>query len=144
MNAPTPNRLANSFGRAAADSWSKRHEHLTAAVHRTSRLKTIAEKVELHDRVSAEAIIILAESHFSFLRMQFQPTFRKPLSNSLFQALGLCFISAMANHIVRVALEQDGRELPAHPQIEGIVEIEIRQQRADDATLRRALRPLDE
>ena len=63
--------------------------------------------------------------------MQLQPTCRKPLRNSLFQAVSLCFISAMANHIVRVTLERDGRKLPAHPKIEGIVEIEIRQQRAD-------------
>ena len=45
---------------------------------------------------------------------------------------GLRFTAAMANHIIRVALERDVRKFPSHPEIERIMEKKISQQRAND------------
>src|SRR4030095_13797375 len=44
--------------------------------------------------------------------------------------------SAIAEYIVRVSLERNARIIPSHPHIESIVQEEIRQDRADNPTLR--------
>jgi hypothetical protein len=48
----------------------------------------------------------------------------------------------MDDGVVRIALELDGRKASPHPGVERIVQEQVGEQRADDSTLRRALRPL--
>src|ERR1700745_4203105 len=50
----------------------------------------------------------------------------------------------MADDIIGIALKWDIRMVPAHPQVERIMQEEIRQEGADDPTLRRASFPCDE
>src|SRR6516162_1559445 len=47
------------------------------------------------------------------------------------------FITTVTDRIIGIALEQYVREVPAHPQIERIVQKEIGQEGADDPALRR-------
>jgi hypothetical protein len=53
------------------------------------------------------------------------------------QRHGLVFSATVANRIIGIALERYVREVPAHPHIERIVKKKIRQEGADDPTLRR-------
>src|SRR5208337_5061070 len=46
----------------------------------------------------------------------------------------------MADAVVRVSFERDGRKCPSHPHVEGIVQKQIRQRRADNPTLRSSCR----
>jgi hypothetical protein len=50
----------------------------------------------------------------------------------------------MADDIIGIALKRDIRMVPAHPQVERIMQEEIRQEGADDPTLRRTSFPCDE
>src|SRR6516162_11655336 len=53
------------------------------------------------------------------------------------QCCGLVFITTVTDRIIGIALEQYVREVPAHPQIERIVQKEVGQEGADDPALRR-------
>jgi hypothetical protein len=50
----------------------------------------------------------------------------------------------MADRVVSVAFERDGRILPLHPEIELIVKKEIRQHGTDNGPLRRPARPVNQ
>ena len=76
--------------------------------------------------------------------MQRQGTGSEALLNRILQLRCLRFTITVTNHVVRVTLERDVREIPSHPEIERIVEIKIRQNRTDDTTLWRPRCPLDE
>jgi hypothetical protein len=86
--------------------------------------------------VTSSSIFILAVDYLRLLWMQFQLTLRKSPFNLCSQPLGLCFTSAMTNHIVSKSLEWYLRIISPHPHIERVVQKEIGQQGADDSSLR--------
>src|SRR3954447_14495782 len=57
---------------------------------------------------------------------------------------GFLFASAVADDVVCVSLERDGRKAPRQPQIKSIVQEQISQDRADPPTLRRSCRTRDD
>jgi hypothetical protein len=75
---------------------------------------------------------ILAIDDFRLVRMQCQSALSKPRLKSSPQRCGLVFSATVTNRIIGIALEQYVREVPAHPQIERIVQKEIGQEGADD------------
>jgi hypothetical protein len=54
------------------------------------------------------------------------------------------FGSAVADNVIRVSLERDGREAPLHPSVKSIVQEPISQDGADYPTLRRPCRTRDD
>jgi site-specific DNA recombinase len=50
----------------------------------------------------------------------------------------------MADHIIGITLERDGRMVPLHPGVERVMQKEIRQDRAHNPTLWRSSLPRDE
>src|SRR5215813_12582423 len=97
----------------------------------------VAEKVELKGRMVLAPTLILAIDDFRLFRMQRQSAFSKPRRKSSPQCCGLVFITTVTDRIIGIALEQYVREVPAHPQIERIVQKEIGQEVTDDPALRR-------
>ena len=65
--------------------------------------------------------------------MQRQSALCKPRLKSNPQRRGLAFRPTVTNRIIGIALEQYVREVPAHPQVERIVQKEIGQEGANDA-----------
>jgi len=55
--------------------------------------------------------------------------------------LGLFPCAAVTERVIGISLERDVRIVPLHPRIEGIVQEQVRQQRAGDSALRRAALP---
>ena len=73
--------------------------------------------------------------------MEFQLTLGQSPGHDSFQPERLSLAIAMHDDVVSITLEGDGRIVPAHPDIEGIMQEEVGQQRADNPTLRGALLP---
>src|ERR1035438_2724861 len=111
---------------------------------RQSRPERVAEKVELVVTIGPASVIILAVDYFCLLRMKCQPAFSEPLLKRCVQISRLLLTSTMADDIIGIALKRDIRMVPAHPQVERIMQEEIRQEGADDPTLRRTSFPCDE
>jgi hypothetical protein len=133
VKAPAPHFLVDRRGRLRADRWVEADEHLPAVAFGQSRLKRVAEKVKFHIRIGAAPTVILAVGDLRLLRMQRQETSGETLLDRILEVRCLRFRTTVANHVVRVTLERDVREFPAHPEIERIVEIEICQNRTSDA-----------
>ena len=89
----------------------------------------VAKKVELKARMVFTSTFILAIDDFRLVRMQRQSALSKPRLKSSPQRRGLVFTTTVTNRIIGIALEQYVRKIPAHPQVERIVQKEIRQQR---------------
>ena len=88
--------------------------------------------------------LISAIDDFRLVRMQRQSAISKPRLKSCPQRRGLVFCAAVANRIVGIALERDGGMIPRHPDVEGIMQEQVRQDRADHPTLWRSSLPDDE
>jgi hypothetical protein len=97
----------------------------------TDAMPSIAEKVEPLIGIHLAAVIILAVDNLRLLRMECQSTFSEPLFERYAQCCGLCLTGAMTNRIVGIALERDGGMIPRHPDVEGIMQEKVRQDRAD-------------
>ena len=88
------------------------------------RPESVTEKVELRARVVFTATFILAIDNFRLVRMQCQSAFSKPRLKSSPQRRGLVFGTTVTNRIIGIALELYVRKVPAHPQVERIVQKE--------------------
>ena len=75
--------------------------------------------------------------------MKLQPTFLHPQSDGCPYFLSLLLRSAMHDDIIGISLEWQVRIFPPHPQIESIVQKQIRQQGTYHATLGCAFFTLD-
>jgi len=93
------------------------------------------QEVEALLRIAALPVRILAVNDLGLLRMEFQFTFRKPLPQHVQHLTSLLFAVAVDDGIVRIAFERTCRKLPLHPQIERVVQEQIRQDRAHHRTL---------
>src|SRR6516225_11557843 len=84
-------------------------EELPLMIFRSSRLKPIAEKIELFVRVSPVPKIILAIDDFRLLRVEFQSASLQPLRDGTLYLLGLLFRSAVHDAIIGIPLEWHSR-----------------------------------
>src|SRR5918993_435194 len=109
-----------------------------------SRPKAIAEEVKRLNRIVAAPVRVLAVDDLRLCRMKNQPAGPKADLQGTPQRASLSFAAAVADDVVRVALEQDGGKAPRHPDVEHIVQEQVRQEGADHPALRRACRARDD
>src|SRR5688500_13883885 len=102
---------------------------------RLSRPKRITEKIEGLDWKVATPVRILAVDKLCLLRMQDQPTSRKSGLQGTPQCSCFLFASAVTDDVVRVPFEWNVGIFPHHPHVEGIMQEQIRQNRAHHPTL---------
>src|ERR1700688_285196 len=143
MKRPAANCLSNLFESFVARRWAE-HDAKPMPSARQSRPERVAEKIELLVAISSAPIIILAVDNLCLLRMKCQPAFSEPHLKRCAQCPRLLLTATMADSIVGIALEGDGRMVPVHPQVERIMQKEIRQEGADDPALRRPSFSCDE
>src|SRR6516164_7117472 len=134
---PTPDSPTDRRERLCAGCRTERDAHAPDPLAHHSWPERVAEKVELKGRMVLAPTLILAIDDFRLFRMQHQSAFSKPRRKSSPQCCGLVFITTVTDRIIGIALEQYVREVPAHPQIERIVQKEVGQEGADDPALRR-------
>ena len=106
--------------------------------HRLSGSELVAQKIEMDVRVVAVPVHILAIDDPCLLRMENQLADRKAVGNRTPEGPCVLLGSAVTDHVVRIALEGDVRELPRHPFIERVVQEQVRQQRRDHPALWRS------
>lgn len=100
--------------------------------------KTVPKEVELLYLEGSCAIGVLAVDDLRLLCMERQSAFQKSPFQYLMQSLGFMFASAVADDVVGIPFKLDAGKSPLQPYIEHVVQEEVRQQGADDSTLRRA------
>ena len=61
--------------------------------------------------------------------MGFQPDVGEPTPDRLPHEAGLAFGHAVGHHVITEPFEPDGREVPAHPGVEGVVHEQVGDQR---------------
>src|SRR5271170_23129 len=137
MHRPIPDSPTDRRERRCAGGGTERDAHTPGPFAHHPWPESVAEKVELKSRMIFTSTLIPAIDDFRLVRMQRQSAISKPRLKSSPQRRGLVLCAAVANRIVGIALERYVREIPAHPHIERIVKKEIRQERADNPTLRR-------
>src|SRR5271165_2047097 len=137
MHRPTPDSPTDRRERRCAGGGTERDAHTPGPFAHHPWPESVAEKVELKSRMIFTSTLISAIDDFRLVRMQRQSAISKPRLKSSPQRRGLVLCAAVANRIVGIALERYVREIPAHPHIERIMKKEIRQERADNPTLRR-------
>src|SRR3981081_3856526 len=80
--------------------------------HRLSGSELVAQKIEVDIRVVAAPVHILAVDDPRLLRMENQLAGRKAVGNRTPEGPCVLLGSAVTDHVVRIALEGDVRELP--------------------------------
>src|SRR5215469_11654098 len=130
MHRPTPDSPTDRRERLCAGCRTERDAHAPGPLAHHSWPERVAEKVELKGRMVLAPTLILAIDDFRLFRMQRQSAFSKPRRKSSPQCCGLVFITTVTDRIISIALEQYVREVPAHPQIERIVQKEVGQEGA--------------
>ena len=78
--------------------------------------------------VGALAVAVLAVHDASLVWVQLQPTLDHACRDRVSYLTGLHLRFAVHDGIIRIAFEPDLRELPTHPYVERIVQIQVRQQ----------------
>src|SRR6201984_1500545 len=131
MHRPTPDSPTDRRERLCAGCRTERDAHAPDPLAHHSWPERVAEKVELKGRMVLAPTLILAIDDFRLFRMQRQSAFSKPRRKSSPQCCGLVFITTVTDRLIRLALEQYVREVPAHPQIERIVQKEVGQEGAE-------------
>src|ERR1700674_31171 len=138
---PLADRGANRLGCLGADRRHEAHEEFSLPVLDPPRLEGVAQEVERYVFVLPVPIAVLAidDPGFCWMKLQLAPL--EPAMDGCQHLLGLRLALAVDDNVVGVPLELDPWELPPDPDIERIVQEHVGQQRAQDATLRGALRP---
>lgn len=103
-----------------------------------SRPESVAEKVELVDRMSASPTFIPAIEPFGLVRMKRQPTISKTRVQSVPKRHRLVLGPTMTDRVVSITLKRNVREIPTHPHVKRVVKKEVCQERADYPALWRS------
>src|SRR5437899_6212808 len=138
MQIPASNLRPNRFHRLVGDCRTEVDEVLPSAIFRSPRLKRVAQKIELLVWIRPSPVLILAIDDLRLLRMKLQPTFLQASGYGRPNLLGLLLRSAMHDGIIGGTLKRQLPILRRHPPVKGIMQKQIRYQRADDSALRRA------
>ena len=110
--------------------------------HDLSGSKLEAEKVKVDVGKIALPVHIPAVNDFRFLRMQHQLADREAVHNRTPEYPRLFGAPAVTNGIIRIPFERDMRKGSHHPHVERMVQEQVRQERADNPSLRRPCRTL--
>jgi len=102
--------------------------------------KLKAKKIKMDVGKVAAPVCILAVDDLRLLVMQLQLAGRKTICKRAPQCLRRFGAFAVTNRIIRIALEWNVRVISRHPHVERVVQEQVRQQRADDTSLRRPRR----
>ena len=95
------------------------------------------------DRVVAGAVGVPAVDDPRLLRVQGQTARGQARVERRLEPLGFLPGAAVADDVIRVALERDGREDPTHPHVESIMQEQVREDGADHSTHNLAKLPFD-
>lgn len=139
--APGPDRPADRLSRLVADRRTEVDEQLTPPILRPPWAKRVAQKVKGGDRIGLTSIPVFAVDDLRLLRVELKSAVDETLLQRCLQMFSLPARSAVADRIIGIPLEWDGRLVPLHPRIEGVVQKQVSQQRTDNTALRRPSRP---
>src|ERR1051325_12161558 len=139
MQVPMSNLRPDRFHRLVRNCRTEVDEVLPLAILRSPRPKCIAQKIELLVRIRPPPVLILAIDNLRLLRMKLQPTFLQSCGYRCPNLLGFKIRPAMHDGIIGETFKRQLRIPFRHPSIEGIMQKQIGQQRADDSALWRAL-----
>src|SRR5208337_2434714 len=143
-HSPLANGLPDRLGGLVADRRQEADKILPPAILRASRLKGVAEEVELDMFVAPRPAIFLAGHDPGLLWMKLQAAFCEATADGFQHRSSFLLAPAVDDSIVRITLEADARVVPIHPPIECIVQEQIGEQRTNDTALRGSLPPLHE
>src|SRR6266446_5246604 len=136
-----PDRRPHGFQRCGADRWVKSTEQfVVTGPPDHSRPKAVSEKVELDVRIRSCAISVLAVDDLGFCRMQFQAALCQARLKFGLEGLGFLLVPAVNQSIISIPTPRKVRVRPRHPEIERVMQEQVRQNRADNTTLRPPLR----
>ena len=131
VQRPPSDCLPDRLERSRTSRWQEGSAIATAVPDRLSRTKGVAEKVKRLDRKVATPVRVLTIDELRLRRMKNQPTGPEADLQGIPEPARFFFGSAVADNVVRVSLERDGREAPLHPPVESIVQEQIGQDGAD-------------
>src|SRR5262249_40103453 len=141
---PTADGLADPLGGLGTDRRQETNKKVSPPVLRSSGVEGIAEEIELDIFVFLRPVIILAVNDLGLRCMKLQTALCKACPDGIQHRLRLPLTPAVHDSIVSEPLERIVRKGPLHPHIEAIMQVEIRQERAYNTTLRSAFCPLKE
>jgi hypothetical protein len=105
-------------------------------------LEGVAEEIKRDVLAIPSSIVVLAVNDPGLHRVKLQTALLEPIADRFEHLLRVPLAPAMDDRVVGIALELDRWKIPAHPDIERVVQEQVGEQRTDDPTLRRALRSL--
>src|SRR5215469_3405754 len=109
VKRPASDRLSDRLESFVACRRAEHDAEGTPPASRQPRPECIAKEVELLVRVISTPVIILAADDFRLLGMKRQPALHEPCLKRCAQCPRLLFIAAVADRIIGIALERDGR-----------------------------------
>src|SRR6516162_10655191 len=131
VQCPPSDRLPNRLQRLRTGRWQEGGAIATAMPDRSSRAKSITEKIKRLDRKVAIPVRIPTIDKLRLRRMKNQPTGPEADLRGIPEPASFCFASAVADNVVGVSLERDGGETPPYPPVKSIVQEQISQDGAD-------------
>lgn len=144
VQCPLSHDMAHLLGRLVAHRRAEIDNVLAPAVLRPPGSEGIAEEVELLLGITSPSVVILTLDDLRLFGMKCTFAPGESPAKSRHKPLSLSFTFAVANDVVSISLERDMRAVLLHPEIEGMVEKEIRKDWADDPALRNPPLRVDE
>ncbi len=126
LETPSPDFPTHCLERCLGRCGQERDAIGSVGPGRKPRPECIAEEVELDCGIASLAVGIRAVDDVRFLRVKHQPTSRKPLRKSVTQGFGLGFSPAVADRVIRIPFKGNGRMGSCHPQVERVMQKQIR------------------
>src|SRR5712691_11223628 len=127
LKTPSPDFLTHCLERFLGRRRQERDAICSLRPFRKPRSKCVSEEVELDRGIASLAVGIRAVDNFCLLRVKHQPTCREALRKSDAQSFGLEFCPAVADRVIRIPFKGNGRMGPCHPQVERVMQKQIRQ-----------------
>jgi hypothetical protein len=132
-------RRAHGFQRRGTDRWVEAAEQCVfPGPPHPPRSKAISEKVELNVRIRSSATPVLAVDDLGLCRMQLQAALCQTRLKFDLEGLGFLLASAVNQPVISIPTPRKVRVRPRHPEIERVMQEQVRQNRADNTTLRGA------
>src|SRR5215475_5612598 len=122
-----------------AHGWVKSAEQrIVPRLLNQPRPKAVSEKVKLDVRILTFALSVLAVDDLGFRRMHFQTALRQTCLKRSHEGLGLLLVSTVNKTVIGIPTPRKVGICPRHPEIERVMHKQIRENRADDTSLRGA------
>src|ERR1700751_502739 len=138
-DAPFPALCSHGFKcRRAAGRVAATEQRLVPGFLNQSWPKAVAEEIKLDVRILSFALSVLAVDDLGFRRMHFQTTLRQTCLKRSHEGLGPLLVSTVNKTVIGIPTPGKVGICPRHPKIERVMHKQIRENRADDTSLRRA------